>query len=221
LVEIVGRTVVRNTFASGLGLNLSLDLAEVLLHLPEIVVRQHDRMPAVWFGGGHGPLWTIGLACQIGLPRARNLSPCHRDLPRIYPPASRMARRGAWGAPAGSGVGMTVRLESGRTLKRALRRACQLCSGRTGGTIPGMLPRVDSWRDCGREGRMRARCGPAGRCTNRTPRQPGQPDADFGQICVFLFRRKVSLLLPANLRSLFPRGTPIGRASAVGPVGGC
>ena len=55
---------------------------------------------------------------------------------------------------------------------------------------------------------MRAKLGPAGRCTNRTPSQPRQPDAAFGRICVFLFRRKVSLPLSANLGNVFPKGTP-------------
>jgi hypothetical protein len=57
-------SVVQNGFAAGLGFNLGLDLAQVLLHLPKIVFGQHDRMPAV--GVGHGPLWTIGLACHLG-----------------------------------------------------------------------------------------------------------------------------------------------------------
>ena len=52
---------------------------------------------------------------------------------------------------------------------------------------------------------MRARRGPVGRCTNRTPSQPRQPDAYFGQICVFRFPWKVSFLRPRNLRRSFPR----------------
>ena len=35
----------------------------------------------------------------------------------------------------------------------------------------------------------------------------------------FRFPQKVSLPLPANLRNVFPKRTPIGRASAVRPVG--
>jgi hypothetical protein len=37
----------------------------------------------------------------------------------------------------------------------------------------------------------------------------------------FRFPRKVSLPLPANLRNVFPRRTPIGRESAVRSVGSC
>ena len=65
--DVVGRRrIVRVGFVASLSLDLSLDFAEVLLQLPEIVVRQHDRMPAVRLGSGHGPLWTFGLACQMG-----------------------------------------------------------------------------------------------------------------------------------------------------------
>ena len=49
---------------AGLSLDLSLDLAEVLLQLPEIIVREQTGMPAVGFRRGHRPLWTIGHACQ-------------------------------------------------------------------------------------------------------------------------------------------------------------
>ena len=46
LVAVVGRRgVVQNGFVAGLSLDLSLDLAEVLPHLPQIVVSQHDLVP--------------------------------------------------------------------------------------------------------------------------------------------------------------------------------
>jgi hypothetical protein len=64
LVAVVRRLVVRVGLVAGLGLDLSFDLGHVLLHLSEIVVRQHHRMPKA--GLGHGPSWTIGLACQMG-----------------------------------------------------------------------------------------------------------------------------------------------------------
>jgi len=66
VVVVGGRRGVRVGFVAGLGLDLSLDLAEVLLQLPEIVVRQHDRMPTVRLRARHGPSRTIGLACQLG-----------------------------------------------------------------------------------------------------------------------------------------------------------
>jgi len=50
LVVVGRRGVVQNGFITGLSLDLSLDLAKVLLHLPQVVVRQHDGMPAVGLG---------------------------------------------------------------------------------------------------------------------------------------------------------------------------
>jgi len=48
---VVGRRrVVRDGFVTGLSLDLSLDLAEVLPHLPHVVVRQNDGMPADGLG---------------------------------------------------------------------------------------------------------------------------------------------------------------------------
>ena len=47
LVVVGRRGVVQNGFVAGFSLDLSLDLAEVLLHLSQVVVGQHDRMPAV------------------------------------------------------------------------------------------------------------------------------------------------------------------------------
>ena len=47
LIVVGGRRGVGVGFVAGLGLNLSLDLAEVLLHLSDVVVGQHHRMPAV------------------------------------------------------------------------------------------------------------------------------------------------------------------------------
>jgi hypothetical protein len=45
---VVGRRgVVRVGGVVRLSLDLSLNLAEVLLHLPQVIVRQHDGMPAV------------------------------------------------------------------------------------------------------------------------------------------------------------------------------
>jgi hypothetical protein len=87
--------------------------------------------------------------------------------------------------------------------------------GENGGYYSGDAPLVEFPGSLRKRMWMRAKCGLAGRCTNWTPSQPRQPEADFGQICVFLFRRKVSLPLPANLRNAFPKRTPIGRVSAV------
>jgi hypothetical protein len=51
LVELVGRTVVQNTFASGLGLNLSLDHGQSAISNLRSVMR--SGMPTVGPGFGH------------------------------------------------------------------------------------------------------------------------------------------------------------------------
>jgi hypothetical protein len=74
---VVGRrVVVGKRFVAGLGLDLSLKLSEVLLHLPDVVVRQHDRMPAVGPGFEHGPLsaTAVGVNLQSAVCGTRSLS---------------------------------------------------------------------------------------------------------------------------------------------------
>jgi hypothetical protein len=77
LVEVVRSAVIQNPFAASLGLDLSLDLAKVLLHPSQVVLRQHHRVPAV--GLGHGSLWTIGFAGQVS-GRNRVMFPLHQLL---------------------------------------------------------------------------------------------------------------------------------------------
>jgi len=74
-----GRRGVDVGLVAGLGLDLSLDLAEVLLQLPEIVVRQHDRMPAVLLGRRPILGQRVGMSRRQNAPEARlvyNLECC-------------------------------------------------------------------------------------------------------------------------------------------------
>ena len=81
LVVVVGRRgEVGVGDIAGLRLNLSLDLAQVLLQLPEIVVRQHDRMPAVLLG--HRAI----LGQRVGMSRRRDWT---MDAGRMKPKVAR------------------------------------------------------------------------------------------------------------------------------------
>ena len=93
LVEVVRRAVVQNTFASSLGLNLSLDLAEVLLRPPEIVIRQHDRVPAVLLGHCAIPGWRVVMSRRRGDGK-RGLEQGWIPLQKHYRPLLRAWERG-------------------------------------------------------------------------------------------------------------------------------
>ena len=83
-VVVGGRRGVGVGFVASLSLDLGLNLSKVLLQLPEIVVRQHDRMPAVRLWSGHGPLWAVGFDCQSDGRR----SDCTKNMHDRISPAS-------------------------------------------------------------------------------------------------------------------------------------
>lgn len=148
----------------------------------------------------------------VAHPESLTVSPGDEGL---HNPAPCIARRGARGVPAGSAVAVTVRTETGRTRENALRMACGWCSRRTGGDGPGMVPGVPSRVAYGRTGWMHPRCGPAGRCTSRTPSQPLRSGAETRREKEVPFPAECELPLPANLRNVFPRRTLIAQGSAV------
>ena len=100
-----GRRGVGVGFVAGFRLDQGFSVGQVLLQLPEIVVRQHHRVPAVRFG--HGPLWTIGLACQMGGARSCHSSsgrhPERSELDRIAT-AIKAGLRSSWTADWARGL---------------------------------------------------------------------------------------------------------------------
>ena len=133
LVEVVRRAVVQNTFASSLSLSLSLDLSQVLLHLPDVVGGQHDRVPTVLLG--HRAV----LGCRVGMSRRRGVG--KRGLARGWIPLQEHYRPllRAWerGLERRLFCGLLRVLE--RAQKRGLLRVEDSCLLR-------VLERLDEWR---------------------------------------------------------------------------
>jgi len=65
---------------------------------------------------------------------------CHRTPSQVTASAPRIARRGAWGVPDGSTVGMTVRAGTASTRKCAPRMVLPIVFGKNMGGRRGAVP---------------------------------------------------------------------------------